>query len=126
MIIDDNQTHLGLSAGLFGRIFEEEEIFPFNSATEAIEELAKESDDSYLIFLDMHMPEVDGWGFLEKYDELNRVGKDDKVFMLSAAIEPSLREKARNHSLLDGFISKPLTFYAITAVRDHLLKKEIV
>jgi len=125
MIIDDNKTHLVLSEGRFGRIFEKEEVLTFDSPKQALEELSKDVDGEYLIFLDLYMPEVDGWQFLEQYEGLSRKEKD-KFYMLSAAVDQSSIEKARNHSLLDGFISKPLTFHAIDSVRKHVLKAATV
>lgn len=125
MIIDDNSTHRILGIGFFGAIFSEKEVLSFESANAALEELSKDSGVNYLIFLDLYMPEMDGWQFLEKYELLNRKDQD-KVFMLSSTVEGASIERARSHHMLDGFMSKPLTFHSIESVRKYLLKSRVL
>ncbi|MFZ4059339.1 MAG: response regulator [Ferruginibacter sp.] len=61
-----------------------------------------------LILLDINMPVMDGWEFLEamvSYPQPNAV----PVVILSSSINPVDIEKARNYPRVRGFFSKPLT-----------------
>ncbi|WP_420582039.1 response regulator [Reichenbachiella sp.] len=60
-----------------------------------------------LILLDINMPVMDGWEFLEKFSEMT-VSKDIPVVMLTSSINPDDIEKAKSHRLVKGFLSKPL------------------
>ncbi|WP_422361636.1 response regulator [Reichenbachiella sp.] len=60
-----------------------------------------------LILLDINMPVMDGWDFLEKFSEMS-VSKDIPVVMLTSSINPDDIEKAKSHKLVKGFLSKPL------------------
>jgi len=71
------------------------------------------------IFLDVNMPKIDGWGFLEEYGKLPVV-KSPIIIMLTTSMNPDDQLKAKANPLVKGFNSKPLT-------EDHLiaLQKEL-
>ena len=63
-----------------------------------------------IIFLDINMPGLDGWGFLAKYSELSReIHKRSIVVMLSTSINPDDRERASSIPAVKEFLNKPLT-----------------
>jgi len=63
-----------------------------------------------IIFLDVYMPVMSGWEFLEAYEQLeNLPEKRPHVMMLSAAFDPADRQKAEDSVLVTDFISKPIT-----------------
>lgn len=74
-------------------------------AIDYLAENGKASPD--LILLDINMPVMDGWDFLEKFSEMS-VSKDIPVVMLTSSINPDDIEKAKSHQLVKGFLSKPL------------------
>lgn len=63
-----------------------------------------------IIFLDINMPIMNGWDFL---NELDKVQSDFKVlpciYLLSSTVDPEDYSKARSFSLVKDFISKPLS-----------------
>lgn len=70
-----------------------------------------------IIFLDINMPVMNGWDFLE---ELDRVIFDFKevprIYLLSSTVDPEDYTKARKYSLVRDFISKPLSKEALEKI----------
>lgn len=61
-----------------------------------------------LIFLDINMPRMNGWEFLEEYRKLPREIQDSSIIvMITVSLNPDDRERAKKHKL--EFINKPLT-----------------
>jgi CheY-like chemotaxis protein len=61
-----------------------------------------------LIFLDISMPGMDGFEFLEEFQSLSFNSKKPKIFMLSSSDHEQDIEKAKQFNA-DGYIVKPLT-----------------
>jgi CheY-like chemotaxis protein len=74
-----------------------------------------------LIFLDINMPVMDGWEFLEEYHKLDEAQKGKIVFiMLTTSLNPS--DKVKAEAMIDGgcFQFKPLTIEMIdTIIQKH-------
>lgn len=60
-----------------------------------------------LILLDLDMPVMDGWEFLDSL-VLLPVAEQTCVFILTSSIHPDDRKKANRYSVVKGFLSKPL------------------
>ncbi len=62
-----------------------------------------------LIFLDINMPVMDGWEFLEVFTTRFKMFHDTtRVIILSSSVNPADLEMAENHPLVIGFMPKPL------------------
>ena len=72
-----------------------------------------------LIFLDINMPGMNGWEFLEEYDKLGReLQSKIVVVMLTTSENPDDRIKAEALDLLADFKTKPLTKEILDEVID--------
>ena len=115
LLIDDN----AIDNAIHQRILESsgfaKRIIAFESAREATAYLQKTSNLQELvlplvIFLDLRMPEVDGYAFLEKIGGMPQLPLSQiKIYVLSSSLDPSDRKKIEKSQLTDFFISKPLT-----------------
>ncbi len=63
-----------------------------------------------LILLDINMPIMDGWEFLQVFSKKFRGQfKDVKIAIVSSSLNPADFEKAKEYSFVIDFISKPIT-----------------
>jgi len=91
-----------------------EELHIAKDGQEALDFLKKSVDGSYphpdLIFLDINMPKVNGWEFLQKYKELDTFQKGDIIIvMLTTSFNPYDQIKAEETEEITGFRHKPMT-----------------
>jgi CheY-like chemotaxis protein len=64
-----------------------------------------------IVFLDINMPIVDGWQFLEEYRSFKeKIEKDIKIYITSSSKNPDDLIQAKNISEVSDYIVKPLTF----------------
>lgn len=61
----------------------------------------------FLVLLDINMPIMNGWEFLEELNKTNTLSKV-KVVVVTSSIDQSDKEKAEGHHCVFGFLEKPL------------------
>jgi len=62
----------------------------------------------HLILVDINMPVLNGWEFIEAYENMN-INKGVDMYMLSSSVYENDIEKAKTYKVVKGFISKPLS-----------------
>lgn len=100
-----------------------EEIVPFSSAREALEFLVEninfENKEEYVVLLDINMPGINGWEFLELLNKSNSSCKN--VYILSSSVAQTDKAKAQNYPNVKGYITKPLSVPSLRYVlKEHL------
>jgi CheY-like chemotaxis protein len=72
-----------------------------------------------LVLIDINMPVLNGWEFLEAYDHLGISQRVD-MYMLSSSVYENDIEKAKTYKTVKGFISKPLSINRLIELFDSL------
>lgn len=119
MLIDDNEIDNLINQKMIEASDICENIFVHSGAKGAIEflknieKLAKGPLDLYLpevIFLDIDMPLMDGFQFLDEFEKLSDVIKtNSKVIMLTSSLNPQDMNKAKKNKYVLKYLNKPLT-----------------
>ncbi|MCX7550970.1 response regulator [Xanthomarina sp. F2636L] len=129
MLIDDNKIDLFVNQRIIEIYNPEVNIRTFNNGMSAISffkllELNVSIKSLVLpevVFLDVNMPEMNGFNFFEEYRFLNIPNKGSiDIYMLSSSICPKDIQKAKEETFCSGYITKPLTVEKI----KNLLKRE--
>ena len=102
-------------------------ILTFNNGAEAIVYLEQNADNPDeipdVIFLDINMPIVDGWAFLEEYIQLKpQLKKPSRIYMVSSSVDNRDISRAQSFEDIREYICKPVTkekFTEILAVYEE-------
>lgn len=120
MLIDDNVITNTLHETLLTTSNFAAQILVYDSAPDALNYLKQliSADFPDIIFLDIRMPIMDGFSFLEEYKKINAMAfAKTKIYMLTSSLDLHDFEKASADACVTDFIVKPLTLVALDKIR---------
>jgi CheY-like chemotaxis protein len=110
LLIDDNYIDNFVTRKILETSNFADNIFVMQSPQEAIEALRTGKIKPNVIFLDIRMPLMTGFEFLQEYDTLTIDNKQDiKIFMLSSSLDPIDMNNSKGNKWIAQFVHKPLT-----------------
>ncbi|RTY95138.1 response regulator [Flavobacterium sp. GT3R68] len=114
MIIDDSIPDLYISSRMITKNNFAKQVLEYSSPKEALIYLKENQESTELlpeiIIVDIYMPLMSGFEFLEEYNKLSTVlQKYSKVFIISSTIDDSDIIRARNYPNVVSFQVKPIT-----------------
>ncbi|MCE3279238.1 MAG: response regulator [Bacteroidetes bacterium] len=119
MLIDDNEIDNFINEKLIKSYYFAENVYVHTSSKSALEFLKnievtlKEVPSDLIpshILLDINMPILDGFHFLEEFEKFNPELKNKiKIIMLTTSLNPLDMERSKNYKHVIKFLHKPLT-----------------
>ncbi len=120
MLIDDNELDNFINKKLLENEHFAGAVTVHLSALNALEELKSMPENKLpdLIFLDIMMPHMDGFAFLDEFGKLDeKIKSHCKILMLSTSESFKDLNKANQNKYVYKFLNKPLSKAVLDAIR---------
>ncbi len=126
IVIDDDSINNLICESFLNLSGKVETVRCFLLASEALEWMVAldRADYPEIILLDIHMPIMDGWGFLAALNQ--RLPEHTfKIAILTSSVSEEDRARASWYPSLVGFLNKPLTLEKISSLWSSLSDKAL-
>ena len=128
-IVDDDRIFHLTSSKAIEKSGLVKEILPFKNGEEALNFILQNKNNEHqlpeLILLDLNMPVLDGWGFLEEFKKVKHtVNKQVTIYITSSSTSQADKEKAKEYDCVSKYLTKPIsrTFFS-TVLEEYLSGK---
>ena len=113
-IIDDDHIFIYGVKRLIDETSFCDELMVYQSGFDALEELKDRLKNKLelpgIIFLDLNMPMMTGWEFLDEYLQLETKGPSQtRVYIVSSSVDPQDLLKINDYKQVRNYILKPVT-----------------
>ena len=113
-IIDDDPIHQRIAQIMISKHQLFDEYVSFTEAGKGLKFLEENCEVTEalpdVILLDLNMPVMDGWDFLDKFEKVRHtLIKDIRIFIVSSSVDEKDISRSQSYASVKGFISKPLT-----------------
>ncbi len=112
-LIDDDPIHQQIARLMFDRQFAGKRVVSFQDADLALAHLrdhaSRPEDLPDLILLDLNMPVMDGWEFLDEYEKISdTLSKTIRIHVLTSSVNEYDLSRAKQYGSVKGYLVKPL------------------
>ncbi|MBC7424950.1 MAG: response regulator [Bacteroidia bacterium] len=124
-IIDDDKIHQYTTTMLLEKNKVRKNIINFSDGQQAIDFMLNHKDDSQklpnVILLDINMPVMDGWQFMEAFRKLkSKLRKKISIYMVSSSNDPADTSRAKKINEIADYLVKPFRSQDIDQVLNKL------
>ena len=129
MLLDDDEVNNFICSSIIQKSIPESRVISFligKQGLDYLESLLGKNDYNLpdLIFVDINMPVMNGWEFLDRYKKIaNRFNKKIVLMMLTASMSDKDVKKAKTYEIVDDYLTKPLRQDELTKVREDILAR---
>lgn len=125
-IIDDDKIYVNLVKKIIEIKKLSKNLLIFKNGMEALDhfklilENATEEKLPDIIFLDINMPIMDGWEFLNEFIKIkNNFEKKITLYVVSSSIDPRDLERAKSFNLVTDYLIKPIELKKFEKIFDR-------
>lgn len=117
-IVDDDKIYHYTSKVLINRLDPNSVInhyYDGKSSLEALNKALTEGEQTpEIILLDINMPDVNGWEFIEAYKNIkHNLRQIPEIYVVSSSIDPNDMKKAKSIPEITAYLTKPLSMETI-------------
>ncbi|HXI00067.1 MAG TPA: response regulator [Sphingobacteriaceae bacterium] len=123
LVIDDSKLNCFIAEKVIRNNNDSHVVQVFMEATEALESIKTKPDvtetSRSIIFLDIQMPVMNGFEFVEKFEKLpETIRTQYNIFMISSSVNENDHNRIRNYPSVMELLIKPLTKEMLNYVID--------
>jgi CheY-like chemotaxis protein len=112
-LIDDDRIYQFTAKRILELVNPMQKVLVFSNGKEAIDFFKQGVQDAEqlpdVVFLDINMPIMNGWEFLEAYNEVKlELEKNISIYMVSSSVDEKDKIRSRNFESVKDFIVKPI------------------
>jgi two-component SAPR family response regulator len=127
IVVDDDSLHNMLCSLLIKKSFVKADVDTFTNPETALGYMLNAYSETdapdTIVFLDINMPILSGWEFLDAFDKFDdQLKKKFRIHMLSSSIDPYDRRRSKGNKNVLSYIEKPLTTAKLESVIIEQLK----
>lgn len=126
MIVDNDQVNSFVLKNIITRNYSDAKVELLPDGAEALEELKRldqsAEDFPSVILLDIYMPVMDGFEFLDQYVR-EFAHKSSIIFAMSNSLIKEDQQRANEYEVVKGFITKPLIYNNIEFIIETYIQE---
>lgn len=127
LIIDDDPIVVFLHKKIIQKCGLSAEPLSFLNGKQCLEFFQEEASETeiYVLFLDINMPVMDGWEFLEAIQHTS-FGAKILVVLTTSSVDSHDRKKAGEYKQVHEFLEKPLTMEKCLSLKNRLKDQKLI
>lgn len=110
-IIDDEEINQFILTTIIKNLNSEIKILSFNNGEVALNSLTQlydsKEDMPDIILLDINMPVMSGWQFMDEFVKL-QIGKKTAIYIVTSSSSLDDKKKAKTYSDISGYLTRPI------------------
>lgn len=123
LLIDDDEIYLYLTRRMLKGISDNIEVVSYTDGEKALEHLESCIDQSAelpgIILLDINMPFLDGWGFLEEFRKLKpKIDREVHIYLVTSSERQRDKSQAEQYEELTKYVIKPVAEDQLIEILD--------
>ena len=121
IIVDDDPINNMLCKHIIKKNIKDSEVKSFEFPDQALSFISSEyivnnQPQPTILLLDINMPEINGWEFLEKFAAMSEyIHSQFTIYIVSSSVDSIDQKKAGENKFVKKFLSKPLNKEALEA-----------
>jgi CheY-like chemotaxis protein len=126
IVVDDDKFNNALCTMVIGKIWKDAEVITFHDPVAGLEYVVNEypgmkNEEPTILLLDINMPLMDGWEFLDQlnivlFQKVGIVPGRLHIYVLSSSVDKKDVEKVQLYKSVSDYLVKPITKATISRI----------
>ena len=121
IVVDDDPVNNSICRKVITRIFPNADVMTFTEPETGlayiISTFSKPNVGRAILFLDINMPTMTGWEFIERFEKFGTTIKEQLyIYVLSSSVNSVDKEKAKHNRNIVDYIEKPLSLSIVESL----------